>query len=138
MALGFLRFEVGVRLGFIPNILAVCFRLLADAPDDILAMLGFSRGGHFRYREGAASRAPFFASCPCLDALKLGLMRGRTARQIYGLQVHQSASAHGRQKGLEVHGFSRPRIKCGFASQETLKARGRGGGSCALFGVSRQ
>ena len=50
-------------------------------------------------------------------------------------EVHQSASADGRQKDLEIHGLPRPRSKTGFASKETQKACGRGGGSCAVFGV---
>ena len=50
--------------------------------------------------------------------------------------MHQSASADARQKGLETHGFPMPRIRFGFASKEPQKARGRGGGSCAAFGVA--
>jgi len=62
--LGFFLVKVGVRLGFIANIIAVFIQLLADVLAGILAMLGFSRGGHFGYREGAASRAPFSLPAP--------------------------------------------------------------------------
>lgn len=49
--------------------------------------------------------------------------------------MHQSASADRRQKGPKTRGFPRARIKSGFASKVTQKARGRGGGSCGAFGV---
>lgn len=124
-----------MRLGFIANIIDIFFQELTGFLASVLAMLGFPRGGHFRYRDGDASQASLSACRTCLGAQKLRLTRCCTARQNKVLQVHQSASADGREKGLETYGFPRARIKSGFASKETQKARGRGGGSCAVYEI---
>ena len=51
-------------------------------------------------------------------------------------QMHQSASAEDHQNGIETRVFLRDRIEFWVASKATEKARGRGGGSCAAFGVA--